>query len=141
LVLVSCFLEPREDIFVIDTRRCGEPMIGNGCLSYEKRRGRMFFSGPQPDVMKRENGIQLSFRNPGRTVLYAFSNESFELLEFSPNGDRIRFRDDTGSYLLDYEVRVFGDDDMAPIGGKGLGKLFLSQKVKMNVEIVPQESV
>lgn len=135
LYLVSCHLTPREDRFIIDPKRCGEPRLDAGMLRYEDRQGRMVFAGPQPEVTRRENGIQLCFRDMGRTALYAFSNASFELLEFAPDGDCIRFRDDTGRYELHYEIRVFANDDLAPIGDKGLGRLFLSPQVHVRVDL------
>lgn len=135
LYLVSSPLSPREDIFIIDIHRCGEPILDNNCLRYDGREGRMYFVGSMPTTKRRENGMQLTFKDEGRTSLYAFSNESFELLEFEPDGDVLRFRDDTGTYRLDYEARVFNEDEMAPIGSKGLGKLFLSQMVRTKITV------
>lgn len=135
IYLSSCSLNPREDIFIIDPKRCGEPLVADGVLQYEGRAGRMFFAGPQPEITKRDNSVQLTFTGMGRTGLYAFSNDSFQLLEFSPEGDTLRFRDDTGIYRLDYEIRGFNDDDLAPIGSKGFGVLYLSQLVKADITV------
>lgn len=134
LYLVSCPLEPREDIFIIDTARCGEPILADGLLRYEGREGRMCFTAPQPARRDRKNGIALTFTAMGRTALYAFSDSSFELLDFSPEGESLRFRDATGAYRFAYEIRFFGEEDMAPIGEKGLGALFLSQMVMAEIE-------
>jgi hypothetical protein len=132
IYMSSCNLEPREDIFVIDPARCGDPIIEEGVVRYEGREGRMYFAGPQPELVTRENGLQLTFTGMGCTGLYVFSNESFERLEF--NDECLKFKDDTGSYVFRYSVAFFTDDDMPPMGDKGLGKLFLSKQVTAEIE-------
>lgn len=115
LLLISSDRFPREDIWVIDKARCGQPILSGKSLSYEGRQGRLHFAQPG-QIRELENAWHLRFEAIARTHIYAFSNESFVLLEFDPAGDRVRFADDTGKYELQYEIRFFAEDEMRSIG-------------------------
>jgi len=130
LYLVSTDRRPREDIFVICKKRCGVPRLGETALTYAERQGRLHFAQKPRALKELENGWQLFFNDDARTHLYAFSNESFELLEFHPEGDVVRFADDTGTYELTYELRFYADDDLVPIGTKGFGQNDITRYVK-----------
>ena len=116
LLLVSTPHDPREDVWVIDKEQCGRPILEPGLLRYEGRRGRMHFAQSNPALRELGNAWHLCFPRRGRTHLYAFSNESFHLLGFDPDGTSVRFKDDTGAYEFEYELRFFGDDDLRSIG-------------------------
>lgn len=135
LYLISCERE-REDIFVIDREHCGNPIIEEDVLHYEGREGRMHFAQARPERKELENGCHVVFSNEARTHLYAFSNESFECLELDPDGDSLQFKDDTGEYRLNYELRFYADDDLVPIGSKGFGMNDATKYVRTEVGIL-----
>jgi hypothetical protein len=116
LLLVSASHDPREDVWVINKAQCGRPILEPGLLRYEGRRGRMHFAQSNPALRELGNAWHLRFPRRGRTHLYAFSNESFRLLGFDPEGTVARFQDDTGAYEFEYELHFFGDDDLRSIG-------------------------
>ncbi|NUN92285.1 MAG: hypothetical protein HUU04_00730 [Verrucomicrobiae bacterium] len=116
LLLISSSHDPREDVWVIAKTMCGTPILESGCLRYEGRRGRMFFAQANPRLKRLGNAHHLRFPREGRTHLYAFSNESFRLLDFRAEGGPVRFSDETGAYEFDYEVRFFDEDDLRSIG-------------------------
>lgn len=115
LLLISSADERREDIWVMDKARCGRPTLDGNLLSYEGRRGRLHLA--QSGRLKElPNAWHAVFDSPSRTSLYAFSNDSFRLLEFDPRGDRCRFSDDSGEYELQYDLLFFPDDVIRSIG-------------------------
>ena len=98
--------------------------------AYPGRRGRMHFTQEPAELKELENAHHLVFRNSQRTSLYAFSNESFRLLEFEADGNMVRFSDDTGVYELDYNLHFYNDDDLVPVGTKGFGKNDLTKYIE-----------
>ena len=110
LLLISSALSPREDIWVMDRGKCGEPIISDGLVSYAGRQGRMFFAGAgQHELIEHDDAYELVLRDMGTTALYAFSNESFRLLDFEDG--LVRFADDTGKAELTYEIDLTAGED------------------------------
>lgn len=134
LLLVSSPPETREDAWVIDKKQCGTPVLKAGLLSYPGRRGRLHFAPDTPALRALPNAWHLVFQGNVRTRLYAFSNESFRLLAFDPDGDRVRFADDTGAYELEYELRFYPEDAIRSIG---YGANNDTGQVKLRIAPVP----
>jgi hypothetical protein len=115
LLLISSDYQPREDIWVIDTKRCGSPELGQDALSYPNRLGRMHFAQRPARMEEIGDTRRVIFPGRARTHLYAFSNGSFRLEEFDPAGGSLRFGDDTGTYELEYELRFFTEVPGRPV--------------------------
>jgi hypothetical protein len=70
----------------------------------------MHFAQAATELKELENAPPLRFVTKARTSLCAFSNESFSLVSFDPNNNRLQFADDTGRSELEYELRFFASD-------------------------------
>jgi len=126
VLVIRSNISPREDGWVINRKTCGTPVIAAGAVTYDGRRGRMVNAQGMPEVRERENGWELRFCDQGVHQIYAFSNESFDLIAFDHNRDRLEFRDDTGRYEFGFPCTFHDEDALEPLA---MGKYTLEDGV------------
>jgi hypothetical protein len=81
---------------------CGEPVLGDGALTYVGRQGRLRWRGAAPAVTSGATWLRYRFQYPGTPVIFALSDASFLWGEQAATS--LTCHDAAGSYAVAWTV-------------------------------------